>query len=83
MTLPLTKLNTQFLALDPWSEEGIHAALKETAQHFSLKFGQLAQPLRAMTMGPGVALPINTTLYLLGKNRVIEQINQFLIQQAT
>ncbi len=83
LTLPLTKLNTQFLALDPWSEEGIHAALKETAQHFSLKFGQLAQPLRAMTMGPGVALPINTTLYLLGKNRVIEQINQFLIQQAT
>jgi glutamyl-tRNA synthetase len=82
LALPLKKLNTQFLALDPWSEEGIHAALQETVQHFSLKFGQLAQPLRTITMGPGVALPINTTLYLLGKNRVVEQINQFLTQQG-
>lgn len=62
--------------LDPWTDENLHQVIEDIAQQFDLKLGKVAQPLRAIVTGSTVSPPLNVTLRLIGKNRVLKRIKQ-------
>ena len=56
--------------LRDWNEESIHRVIENIAKQFDIKFGKIAQILRMATMGSTISPPLNTTLYLLGREKV-------------
>lgn len=60
--------------LDEWEEELMHQIIIETAEHFELKLGMLAQPIRLAVTGGTVSPPIDTTLFLIGRERVLKRL---------
>lgn len=75
---PLEDLADQLEHLTPWQPEAIHAIIETVAQHYQLKLGQLAQPLRIAVTGSGVSPPIDKTVYLMGQERAVERIRHAL-----
>lgn len=73
---PLTALRQRFAALPAWSDAELHQAVVDTAEAFSLKLGKLAQPLRVAVTGGSVSPPIDITLRLIGRERVLRRIDQ-------
>ncbi len=65
-------------ALPTWDKEAIHEVLASTAEIHNLKLGKLAQPIRVAITGGTVSPPIDITMVLIGRERVIERLNQFL-----
>lgn len=63
-------------ALADWTKEAIHDVLTSTAEAQGLKLGKLAQPMRIALTGGTVSPPMDITMVLIGKNRVIERLNQ-------
>lgn len=61
-------------ALEDFSPEKIHAALKDFAEKEALKLGKVAQPLRAAVTGTTASPGIDVTLAALGKEEVISRI---------
>ena len=64
----------RLLALASWEKAAIHAVLIETAEANQLKLGKLAQPIRLLVTGGTVSPPIDLTLELIGKERVIARL---------
>ncbi len=62
--------------LDPWTAEGIHAAIEATCEAHDVGFGKLAQPLRVAVTGATVSPPIDMTLALVGRARTLERIER-------
>lgn len=73
---PLAALRQRFAALPAWSDAELHQAVVDTAEAFSLKLGKLAQPLRVAVTGGSVSPPIDITLRLIGRERVLRRIDQ-------
>lgn len=57
-----------------WNKENIHEILAKTAEEAGLKLGKLAQPVRIAITGGTVSPPIDSTMVLIGKDRVIERL---------
>lgn len=75
--LPAFKqLYEQLQKISDWIETTIHEAITATANTFELKMGKLAQPLRIAVTGGTVSPPIDTTLRLLGKERVLQRLDR-------
>ncbi len=74
----LMKLQEKLAGLTEWTDTAIHQALNESAEMFSLKLGKLAQPLRLAVTGGTVSPPIDCTVRLLGKERVLNRIKNCL-----
>ena len=55
-------------------EENIHTIMTEVVHEHSLKLGQLAQPVRIILTGGTVSPPIDQTIRLLGKERVVARL---------
>lgn len=64
--------------LEEWTETAIHAAMLEVANTHALKLGQLAQPTRILLTGGTVSPPIDKTICLLGKSRVLARLDHFI-----
>lgn len=75
VTEPLAALKQRFEALPAWSGSDLHQAVVETAEAFALKLGKLAQPLRVAVTGGTVSPPIDITLSLIGRERVMRRID--------
>jgi glutamyl-tRNA synthetase len=75
---PLTEIRDELNKLTDWNPEAIHQVVHAVAERLSLKLGKIAQPLRVVTTGDVVSPPIDVTLYLLGKERVVARITQGL-----
>jgi len=74
----LSTLQHRLSVTNDWTKEGLHQLLKDVATEFNLKLGDLAQPLRiAVTCGT-ISPPIDITLQLLGKRRVLERLAKVL-----
>jgi len=73
---PLGKLRLALANLQPWTPEAIHQAIIDTAEAQELKLGKLAQPLRVAVTGGGVSPPIDATVYLIGRERVLQRIDR-------
>lgn len=59
-----------------FTKEAIHEAIAQTAENFNIKLGKLAQPLRIAMTGGTVSPPIDLTILLIGRDRVLERLNK-------
>jgi len=78
----LAELAERFRGLPEWTSEALHAAVHATAESRGLKLGKLAQPLRVALTGRAVSPPIDVTLALTGRERVLKRIEAALAHLA-
>lgn len=72
---PALEMLAQRLAqLSQWRPAELHQAIVATAEHFGLKLGKIAQPLRVVLTGSTISPPIDVTLALLGRERSLDRL---------
>ena len=59
-----------------WEAEALHEVIMATAEQLGLKLGKVAQPIRVAVSGGPVSPPIDITLELLGRDRVLERLDR-------
>lgn len=74
----IAQLYERLEALVDWQKERLHDAIVKTAETFDLKMGKLAQPLRFILTGGPVSPPIDVTMQLIGKERVLKRLKNHL-----
>jgi glutamyl-tRNA synthetase len=70
----LSDLAAVFATTPEWTAPALHVVLQEFAAARSLGLGKVAQPLRVAVTGGTVSPPIDATLALLGRERVLARI---------
>ncbi len=70
----LQQLLVCFEQLDPWEAASIHQILLDVTTKLTIKFAALAQQVRRIMTGGNVSPPIDVTLFLLGKQRVVDRL---------
>lgn len=68
----------QLATLAQWTKEAIHEVLVNTAEKQGLKLGKLAQPIRIALTGGTVSPPIDMTILLIGRERVIKRLDDVI-----
>jgi glutamyl-tRNA synthetase len=77
--LPLEKTCAHLKQLNDWHAEKIHHALNQVVHEFGFdNMGKIAQPLRLAISGSTTTPPIDVTLAILGKDKVIHRIERAL-----
>src|SRR5262245_26406269 len=61
-----------------WDKESLHQSLVKISEQFAIKLGAIAQPLRVAMTGTTISPPIDETLVLIGRLRVLARLNQAL-----
>ncbi len=74
----LGELATALGSLPEWNAPALHALLQEFAGMRSLGLGKVAQPLRVAVTGGTVSPPIDATLALLGREKVLARLGAAL-----
>ena len=72
---PLTAARTRLAELDDWSRAAIHDSIEATAADFEINLGKLGQPIRVAVTGGPVSPPIDVTLWLIGRERVLRRLD--------
>ncbi|MHA1536477.1 MAG: glutamate--tRNA ligase [Alphaproteobacteria bacterium] len=74
----LAAVSAKLEGAEDWSEEGLEAALRAFAEDSDppLKFGQLAQPLRAAVTGSTTSPGLFEVLAVLGREEVLRRIGK-------
>jgi glutamyl-tRNA synthetase len=72
----LIRIREDLEALSRWAASSIHEVVADNAEVGGLKLGQLAQPLRVAVCGRAASPPIDITLELLGRDRVLARIDR-------
>ncbi len=72
----LEQLKDAFATLPVWSDAEIHQAIEKIATQNELNLGKLAQPLRVAVTGAGVSPPIDVTVRLIGRERVLARMER-------
>jgi glutamyl-tRNA synthetase len=67
-----------FQGLEPFDHDAVEKALNEFSEKKEIKFGKIAQPLRAALTGTMVSPGIYDVVAILGKDRVIQRIQRAL-----
>ncbi len=75
---PLSDLRARFVALSDWTAPALHEAVNAVATAHGLKLGKLAQPLRVAVTGRALSPPIDITLALTGRERVLKRLDAAL-----
>jgi glutamyl-tRNA synthetase len=70
----LAELAAAMAAAPEWNAPALHALLQEFATARTLGLGKVAQPLRVAVTGGTVSPPIDATLALLGRERVLARL---------
>ena len=73
----LAELRVTFGSLPQWSAAAIHVALEALATARSVGLGKVAQPLRVAVTGNTISPPIDLTLELIGRERVLARLAAF------
>lgn len=73
---PLQVVRDQFNELSTWQAEAIHQVIIHVAELCDLKLGKLAQPIRVAVTGNTTSPPIDMTLLLIGKERVLQRLDR-------
>ncbi len=74
----LAEARAALAGVEPFTVEGIEAALREIVDSTGLKPGQVFQPVRVAIAGTTISPGIFESVALLGKDRTIELIDQAL-----
>jgi len=73
----LLNVREKLLELKDWSsEDAIHHILVQAAADLDVKLGKVAQPIRVAVTGGTVSPPLDMTLRLLGKRRVLDRLDR-------
>jgi glutamyl-tRNA synthetase len=72
----LEKIRERLRDLHGWSAEQVHRSLQEIAADTSAGLGKVAQPLRVAVSGGAVSPPIDATVALIGRDRVLRRIDR-------
>jgi glutamyl-tRNA synthetase len=70
----LVELKDRLSALSEWTASAVHGALESLAQERGVGLGRIAQPLRVAVTGGTISPPIDQTLEILGKERVLGRL---------
>ena len=73
---PLRAVSERFVSLDDWNRHSISATIEEVAKSFDINMGKLGQPIRVAVTGGPVSPPIDVTLLLIGRARVVERLDR-------
>jgi glutamyl-tRNA synthetase len=79
----LGELRASLASLADWAAPAVHTLLQEFAAMHSLALGKVAQPLRVALTGGTVSPPIDATVALLGKQRVLARLDAALRRAAS
>ncbi|OGV50250.1 MAG: glutamate--tRNA ligase [Legionellales bacterium RIFCSPHIGHO2_12_FULL_42_9] len=71
---PMEALFLRLNQLTAWDESSLQAAIDAVCAAFSMNMGKIAQPLRVMITGSSSSPAIDTTLFLIGKPRVLSRV---------
>lgn len=72
----LKDLRPMIESIDPFTPEGIEAAVSAHAESSGLGMGKVAQPIRVAVTGTSVSPPLGQTLAILGKDSVLARIDR-------
>ncbi len=72
----LAELRDVLAGAGQWSAPVLHGLLQEFAAGRELGLGKVAQPLRVAVTGGTVSPPIDATLALLGRERVLQRVDR-------
>ncbi|MDP2324789.1 MAG: glutamate--tRNA ligase [Gammaproteobacteria bacterium] len=75
---PLALLAMRLGELVAWTRAGIHDVVAAVAADCGIGFGKLGQPVRVAVTGGTVSPPIDVTLELLGREKVLQRLKQAL-----
>ena len=64
--------------LNPWEPDELEKALRETSDNHGIKFGQMAQPLRAALTGKGVSPGLFEVMTALGQKESLARLHDVL-----
>jgi glutamyl-tRNA synthetase len=73
---PLESVSKKFNQLSEWSSENIESCIKDTVASYDITMGKLGQPLRVAVTGGSVSPPIDKTIWLIGKDRILRRLEQ-------
>jgi glutamyl-tRNA synthetase len=65
-------------SMSDWSPAGVHALVAELATQRGIGMGKIAQPLRVAMTGTAVSPSIEDTVYLVGRARALQRIDDAL-----
>ncbi len=74
----LQQVRDRLASLTEWSAGTVHATLNELATELQAGLGKVAQPVRVAVAGSAVSPPIDATLALLGRERVLSRLDAVL-----
>ena len=74
----LRQLSGGFREMPAWDATSAHAIIAAVAERAGAGLGKVAQPLRVALSGSTVSPPIDLTVSLLGRERVLERIDRAL-----
>jgi glutamyl-tRNA synthetase len=74
----LGQLRGELASTGEWTASALHGLLQSFAQTRALGLGKVAQPLRVAVTGGTVSPPIDATLALLGRERVLQRLDRVL-----
>jgi glutamyl-tRNA synthetase len=67
------------LSDDDWTDEALHQIIHHTAEQAGLKLGDLAQPIRIILSGGIVSPTLNSTMRIIGKEKVLEKLKSYAL----
>ena len=73
---PMRTVRGRLGALTHWGTSQIDAAIREVAEEYEIGLGKLGQPLRVAVTGGPVSPPIDSTLWLVGRDRSLARIDR-------
>jgi glutamyl-tRNA synthetase len=79
-TLPILKTAQAVFAKTNWQIEDIHHAIEEICAIHEVKMGKVGPPIRVAVTGSTQSPTLDQTLYLVGKNAVLERLEKVLIK---
>lgn len=66
----------QVSTIEAWSSEAIHDRITDVAHQHGVPLGKVAQPVRVAVTGGSVSPPIDATLQLLGRDKVLARLSR-------
>jgi glutamyl-tRNA synthetase len=79
----LTAAHEQLAIVPEWNLENIHKAIEAAAATIGEGMGKVAQPLRVAMTGTQVSPSIDHTVYLAGRERALQRIEDALTKAGT
>jgi glutamyl-tRNA synthetase len=71
----LQEFTIELKTASTWTAPALHEALKVFAEKRQLGLGKIAQPLRVAVTGSTISPPIDMTLEMLGRDRVLSRLS--------